>query len=86
MARVLVRVHPRAKITAIYGKSGDVYKLHLSAPPIDGKANDACIRYFAGLMSVACSRVTIIAGSGSRNKVIDIGGVTQEEVEKRLPK
>jgi uncharacterized protein YggU (UPF0235/DUF167 family) len=86
MARVLVRVRPRAKTTAIYGKSGDVYKLYLSAPPVDYKANDACIRYFAELLGVPRSRIAIISGSTSRTKVLEIEGLTQAAVESRLPK
>jgi len=42
-----VKVQPRAKETALAEKVGDAYKLRLQAPPVDGKANEACIRFFA---------------------------------------
>ena len=48
--RVLtVKVHPRAKRSAITGRLGDAWKLALAAPPVDGKANDECVRFFAEL-------------------------------------
>ncbi|HKS97354.1 MAG TPA: DUF167 domain-containing protein, partial [Terriglobia bacterium] len=41
-----VRVHPRAKKTAITGELGDALKLAITAPPVEGKANEACIEFF----------------------------------------
>ena len=45
--RIEVRVQPRARKTELAGKIGDAYKLRLAAPPVDGKANEACIRFLA---------------------------------------
>jgi len=81
-----VKVHPRAKKNAITGKVGDALKLALTAPPVDGKANQACIDFFAKLLNVPCSSVTIAAGQSSRNKVIRVAGLSVEEVRKRLTK
>ena len=47
MARLTVKVHPRAKRTAITGRFGEAWKLDLAAPPVDGKANEALIAYLA---------------------------------------
>jgi uncharacterized protein (TIGR00251 family) len=79
-----VKVHPRAKKNAITGKVGDALKLALTAPPLDGKANQACIDFFAKLLNVPCSSVTIAAGQSSRNKVIRVAGLSAEEVHRRL--
>ena len=79
-----VKVHPRAKKNAITGEVGDALKLALTAPPADGKANAACIEFFAKLLNVPRSSVTIAAGQTSRNKVIRVVGVSAEEVKKRL--
>ena len=84
MARVTVKVHPRAKRTAIAGRFGDAYKLDLAAPPVDGKANEECIRFFAELARVPRARVKILTGLTSRMKVVEIEGVPQEELERRL--
>ncbi|MFY9646026.1 MAG: DUF167 domain-containing protein [Terriglobales bacterium] len=83
-ATFAVKVHPRAKKTAITGKVGDALKLALTAPPVDGKANDACIEFFAKLLKVPRSSVTIAAGLTARNKVIRVAGLTANQVLERL--
>jgi uncharacterized protein (TIGR00251 family) len=79
-----VKVHPRAKKNAITGQAGDALKVALTAPPVDGKANAACIEFFAKLLNVPRSSVTIAAGQTSRNKVIRVAGLTAQQVRDRL--
>jgi uncharacterized protein (TIGR00251 family) len=79
-----VKVHPRAKENAITGEVGDALKLALTAPPVDGKANEACIDFFAKLLNLPRSSVTIAAGQTSRNKVIRVAGLTAQQVRDRL--
>jgi len=79
-----VRVHPRAKKNAITGELGDALKVAVTAPPVEGKANEACIEFFAKLLKVPRSSVSIAAGQSSRNKVIRIAGLSAKELEKRL--
>jgi len=79
-----VKVHPRAKKNAITGELGDALKVSLTAPPIDGKANQACIEFFAKLLKVPRSSVTIASGQSSRQKVIRVIGLSAEEVRKRV--
>jgi uncharacterized protein (TIGR00251 family) len=79
-----VKVHPRAKKNAITGELGDVLKVSLTAPPIDGKANQACIEFFAKLLKVPRSSVTIASGQSSHQKVIRVIGLSAEEVRKRV--
>jgi uncharacterized protein len=79
-----VKVHPRAKKNALTGQTGDALKLALTAPPVDGKANDACIAFFAKVLKVPRSSVTIAAGQTSRNKVIRVVGLSREDVRQRL--
>jgi len=83
-ATFAVKVHPRAKRNAITGTVGDALKLSLTAPPVDGKANAACIDFFAKLLKVPRSSITIAAGQTSRNKVIRVAGLTAEQVRDRL--
>ncbi|MFI5102477.1 MAG: DUF167 domain-containing protein [Terriglobales bacterium] len=83
-ATFAVKVHPRTKKNALTGEVGDALKLALTAPPVDGKANQACIDFFAKLLKVPRSSVTIAAGQTSRNKVIHVAGLSAEEVRKRL--
>lgn len=75
-----IKVHPKARRDGISGMVGDSIKLDITAPPIEGRANDACIRFFSKLLKVPRSSVTIAAGTSNRNKVIRITGVTAAEV------
>lgn len=84
MARVTVKVHPRAKRTAIAGRLGEAYKLDLAAPPVDGRANEECIEFFAKLAGVSRGQVRIVAGQTGRMKVVEIGDIAQEDLERRL--
>jgi hypothetical protein len=79
-----IKVHPRAKKNAITGDLGDALKVSLTAPPVDGKANAACIEFFAKLLEVPRSSITIAAGQSSRNKLIRVAGLSAVEIEKRL--
>jgi len=83
-ATFAVKVHPRAKKNAITGEVGDALKLALTAPPVDGKANEACIEFFAKLLKVPRSSVSIASGLTGRNKVIRVAGTTAEYVRARL--
>jgi hypothetical protein len=79
-----VKVHPRAKKDAITGSLGDALKLSLTTPPVEGRANQACIEFFAKLFKVPRSSVTIAAGESNRNKLIRVVGINAEQVIQRL--
>ena len=79
-----VKIHPRARKNAIIGEIGDALKLSLTAPPIDGRANEACINFFAKLLKVPRSSVTIASGQTSRQKVIRVSGLSAEELCRRI--
>jgi uncharacterized protein len=83
VASFSARIHPRARSNATTGQFGDALKLSLTAPPVDRKANQACIEFFAKLLKVPRSSVTIAAGQSSRNKVIRVVGLSAEELQKR---
>jgi uncharacterized protein (TIGR00251 family) len=83
-AAFAVRVQPRARRNAIVGELGDALKLALTAPPIEGRANEACIEFLAEFLKVPRSSITIAAGETSRNKVIRIVGVSADELRRRL--
>jgi len=79
-----VKVHPRARRNAITGEVGEAIKLALTAPPVDGKANQAVIEFFAHLFEIPRSSVTITSGLTSRLKVVLIGGLNAGQVSKKL--
>ncbi len=83
-ATFAVKVHPRARQNAITGQLGDAIKLSLTAPPIEGRANEACIEFLANLLKLPLSSVTIASGHNGRRKVIRVVGLSAEEVRKRI--
>jgi uncharacterized protein len=83
-ARITVKVQPRAKATRVAGRMESAYRLQLAAPPVDGKANEACVAFLAELAGVAKSRVRIVSGAMGRIKVVEIEGIAQGEMERRL--
>jgi uncharacterized protein (TIGR00251 family) len=79
-----VKVHPRAKKNAIVGEVGEALKLALTAPPVEGRANEACVAFFAEFLNVPRSSVTIAAGESSRNKVIRVSGMSAAQVAVKI--
>lgn len=83
-AQFALRVQPRASRTAIVGLIGDAVKLAITAPPVDGKANQAVVEFLSDLFRVPKSSIEIVSGETGRNKLIAIRGVTAEQVRKML--
>ena len=81
-ARLTLRVIPRAQRTEISGKRGDAYAIRLQAPPVEGAANKALAKFLAELLGVRASDVRVVAGDKSRDKIVEIQGVSQEEAER----
>ena len=79
-----VKVHPRAKKSSITGEIGGALKLAITAPPVNGAANEACVEFFAKSLKVRRSSVSIASGERNRLKVVRVAGVTAEQFWKRL--
>jgi uncharacterized protein (TIGR00251 family) len=79
-----VKVQPRARKNAVTGVVGDALKLALTAPPLEGRANQAVIDFLAGLFEIPRSSVTIASGATNRNKVVRIAGVSRTAIEQHL--
>ncbi len=83
-ARIKVRVIPRAGKNQVAGLRGDAITIRLQAPPVEGAANEALARFLAKTLRVRPSDIRIVAGERSRDKLIEIEGVGQDEVEQVL--
>jgi uncharacterized protein len=83
-ATFAVRVRSRAKKNAITGEIGGALKVGLTAPPIEGRANEACVQFLAKLLDVPRSSITIAAGQSRRNKVICIASLSAADLTLRL--
>jgi len=79
-----VKVQPRARRNAITGTLGDALKLALTAPPVEGRANQAVIEFLAETLEIPRASVTITSGETSRNKVVRVAGVSKRIVEQKL--
>jgi uncharacterized protein YggU (UPF0235/DUF167 family) len=74
-ARLSLKVRAGARQTAFAGKVGDLWKLQVAAPPVDGKANDEIVRFLAILTRVPRSAVRIVTGLTASTKVIELEGI-----------
>jgi uncharacterized protein YggU (UPF0235/DUF167 family) len=83
-ARVPVRLRPRGRGDELLGFAGDVLRARVSAPPTDGRANQALCKLIAARVGVAPSRVSVVRGSKSRDKLVEVAGVDAAELAKRL--
>ena len=79
-----LRVHPGAKRSAVNGTFGDALKLDLQAPPVDGKANAALLKFLAGKLTLPKTALSLKSGECSRDKVIRIEGRSADEITKLL--
>ena len=75
VARLAVRVQPRAKSDALAGERGGALVVRVTAPPVDGKANAAVCALVARAAGVRTSAVTVVHGAGTRDKVLEVRGV-----------
>jgi uncharacterized protein (TIGR00251 family) len=78
--RFSVRVQPRASRSEIAGEYGDALKIRLSAPPVDGAANDELVAFLSNVFAVTRKSVRILAGETSRSKLIEVEGITERAV------
>lgn len=83
-AIVNVRVHPRASRNEVAKWDNGVLSIRVTAPPVEGAANKACIELVAEALGVRTSQVGLVSGQKSRNKVLSVAGLSQEEVNARL--
>ena len=83
-ATISVRIQPRASKNSISRMEGGSFKIRLTAPPVDGAANEALIGYLAKALAVSKSSVEIVSGHTAREKRIRIIGVSEEDINRLL--
>jgi uncharacterized protein YggU (UPF0235/DUF167 family) len=79
-----VRLTPRAAREKLSAGPDEGYVAHVTAPPVEGAANDALCRLVAKAAGVAPSRVSIVRGHRSRRKVVRVDGVSETELRARI--
>lgn len=80
-----VRVVPRANKSEIVGVEGDSLKVRLKAPPVEGKANEALVKFIAERLAVSKSQVEILSGHASRTKVVRVRGIQADHLQTLIP-
>lgn len=78
IAVIPIRIQPRASKNEVALMENGKLKIRLTAPPVDGAANEALVRFLAERLSIAKSRVEIISGHAGREKIIRISGMGRE--------
>lgn len=79
-----VLLSPRAKANALVGFQGGDLKIKIAAPPAEGAANQALIKYLAGLLAHNANRFSLTAGQRGRRKILRIEGLAEAELWSRL--
>ena len=82
--RLALAVVPGAKRAGIVGRHGDGWKIRVTAPAERGRANEAVLELLAEALGIAPAAVRLVAGRGGRRKVVEIAGLSADEVEQRL--
>lgn len=83
-ATIRVRLRTRASRDELIGVAGGVLQARVTAPPVDGRANRALCKLLAGRLGVAPSRVTVVRGEKSREKLLRVDGMEQSEIDAAL--
>jgi uncharacterized protein (TIGR00251 family) len=83
-ADLAVRLQPRARKNEVAGARGGVVTIRVTAPPVDGRANEALCRLVAKRAAVARGAVTIVRGERARDKVVRVEGRSVEELRRAL--
>ena len=79
-----VKVVPRASRNEIAGIQGDMLRVRLTAPPVEGAANRALVKFLAEVLKVPERDIEIVAGHTGRQKVVRVAGLTAHELDARL--
>jgi uncharacterized protein (TIGR00251 family) len=83
---IKIRIIPSSSKNKIIGAYSDTLKIALTAPPVEGKANKKCILYLSKYFDIANSNIEILSGKSSRNKLIKIYNIDQDDFLNKLNK
>ncbi len=84
MATLRIHVVPNAKIENVVGEHEGAIKIKLRAPAVAGKANAALVDFLAKRLKVPVRRIVLLRGHKSRDKLVRIDGLSEEELRRRL--
>lgn len=82
--RIAVRLQPKASRSEVTGERGGVIQIRVTAPPVDGKANRALIKFVAKRLGISSSEITLVRGERGREKLLEIHGPGAADARKKL--
>jgi uncharacterized protein (TIGR00251 family) len=82
--RVLVHAKPRARVSKVVGVHAGALSIAIASPPVDGAANEELVRFLAGLFEAPRTRVSLVRGTSSRLKLVEIEGVVVGDIRRRI--
>jgi uncharacterized protein len=82
--RLYVKAVPRSSRSEVAGLHGDQVRIRVAACPVDGAANEELIRFLADTLFVPRTAIVIVSGQSSRSKVVEISGLSPQDVASRL--
>jgi len=82
--RLRLRVAPGAARPGVVGRYGDAWKVRVAAAPERGRANEAVVALLAATLAIPPASISLVSGGSSRDKVVELAGVTSEEIDRRL--
>jgi len=81
---ITVRLHPRSRANEIVGERAGALLVRVTAPPLEGRANDALCRLLAKRVHVGVRSVSVVRGAGSREKLVRVEGIDREALREAL--
>ena len=77
-------IQPRSSKNEVTGVYNDALKIRLTSPPVDNKANKACMSFFAKWLGISPSKISLVQGLSSKNKIIEVDGLTEKQFHEIL--
>ena len=77
-------IQPRSSKNEVTGVYKDALKIRLTSPPVDGKANKACLQFFAKWLGISPSEIRIVQGLSSKSKTIEVADLTKKQFQEIL--
>ena len=84
MGRLALRVQPRSRSDEIAGERAGALLVRVTAPPVDGKANEAVRKLVSKRLGVPVNRISVVRGKSSRDKLIEVDGIGDAELRRAL--
>jgi uncharacterized protein len=84
VTRLRLRVAPGASRSAVVGRHGDGWKVRVAAAPERGRANEALLDLLTETLAVPRTRLRVVSGKGSRDKIVELAGLEPAEIDERL--